>query len=134
MNAEIEIYNPDGLAKPLGKYSHCAGAKGGETLYIAGQVGVDHEGKLADGLERQVQQTFANLREALRSGGGDFQNVVKFTTYLVDAKDIPVYMSAREDLFRDIFPTGVYPPNTLVVCAGLVKPEIRVEIEAIAAV
>lgn len=134
MSAEIKIYNPDGLAKPLGKYSHCARAKGGETVYVAGQVGVDREGKLADGLDRQVRQTFANLREALGSAGAGFQNVVKFTTYLVDAQDIPVYMSAREELFRDIFPTGVYPPNTLVVCAGLVKPEIRIEIEAIAAV
>jgi enamine deaminase RidA (YjgF/YER057c/UK114 family) len=134
MSADIKIYNPDGLAKPLGKYSHCARVKGGETLYIAGQVGVDREGRLADGLEAQVQQTFANLREALGSAGAGFQNVVKFTTYLVDARDIPGYMSAREELFREVFSGGVYPPNTLVVCAALVKPEIRIEIEAIAAV
>jgi enamine deaminase RidA (YjgF/YER057c/UK114 family) len=108
--------------------------KGGESLYIAGQVGVDREGRLADGLEAQVRQTFANLREALGSAGAGFQNVVKFTTYLVASKDVAVYMSAREGLFREVFPAGVYPPNTLVVCAALVKPEIRVEIEAIAAV
>ncbi|MDX1432618.1 MAG: RidA family protein [Gammaproteobacteria bacterium] len=134
MGAEIKIYNPDGIAKPLGKYSHCARVKGGETLYIAGQVGVDTDGKLAEGLEAQVRQTFANLQAALGSAGAEFANVVKFTTYLVDAADIPGYMSAREAVFPEIFPAGVYPPNTLVVCAGLVKPEILIEIEAVAAI
>ena len=41
-------------------------------------------------------------------------------------------MKARQEAFPEYFPTGVYPPNTLLVVSGLVRPELRVEVEAMA--
>ena len=38
----------------------------------------------------------------------------------------------REELFPDLYPSGKYPPNTLLVIDRLVKPEFLLEIEAIA--
>ena len=36
--AEISIYNPDSLGKPLGQYSHVTRVKASEYLFIAGML------------------------------------------------------------------------------------------------
>jgi hypothetical protein len=41
-------------------------------------------------------------------------------------------MKARQEAFPGLFPDGVYPPNTLLVVSRLVRPELLVEIEAMA--
>ena len=46
--------------------------------------------------------------------------------------DIDGFMKARAEVFPLYFPDGVYPPNTLLVISRLVKPELLVEIEAMA--
>ena len=56
-----------------------------------------------------------------------------FTTYLIDADDIPRFFEARNELFPGLYPDGSYPPNTLLVIDRLVQPELLVEISALAA-
>jgi hypothetical protein len=53
--AEIKIGNPDGLARPMGQYSHIARVKASELLFIAGQLAADKDGKLvgADDFDAQ---------------------------------------------------------------------------------
>jgi enamine deaminase RidA (YjgF/YER057c/UK114 family) len=53
--ADIKLINPDGLARPLGQYSHIARVKASEFLFIAGQVAADKDGKLvgADDFDAQ---------------------------------------------------------------------------------
>src|SRR6187455_2141264 len=59
--ADIKIYNPEGLAKPLGQYSHVTRVKASEYIFIAGQVSADKDGKLVgpDDFDAQCVQTFA---------------------------------------------------------------------------
>ena len=45
---------------------------------------------------------------------------------------IEAVMQARHEVFPAHFPGGVYPPNTLLIVSRLVKPELLVEIEAMA--
>ena len=88
--ADIKILNPDTLGKPLGQYSQITRVKASEFLFIAGQVGVDKDGKLAgEDFDAQCAQTFANIEAALKSDGAGWGNVVEFTTYLVHSQDIP---------------------------------------------
>ena len=62
---DILFVNPDGLGKPLGQYSHLTRVKAAEFVFIAGQVGVDKEGRLAgESFEAQCTQTFANIEAA----------------------------------------------------------------------
>jgi enamine deaminase RidA (YjgF/YER057c/UK114 family) len=125
------LRNPEALATPLGAYSHVARA--GDTVYVAGQVGVLPNGEMAgEDLAAQAKQTFLNLRAALESEGMGLANVVKFTTYLISADLISEFYEARREFFPELFPDGVYPPNTLLVIDRLVHPEIEIEIEAIA--
>jgi len=125
-----------GLAAPLGLYSHVSRVKSGSPVYIAGQVGVDAQGNLVGpgDFAAQMRQTFENLGVALKAAGGSFADVAKFTTYITRDADLPIFMETRKSVFAKLYPSGDYPPNTLLVISRLVKPELLIEIEAIAVV
>src|SRR6266852_278324 len=133
--AEIKIGNPDTLARPMGQYSHIARVKASELLFIAGQVAADKDGKLvgADDFDAQCQQVFANIEAALRSQGASFANVVEFTTYLVHSQDIAKFMAYRLREFPRLFPSGAYPPNTLLIVDRLVQEPLLIEVQTVAA-
>jgi enamine deaminase RidA (YjgF/YER057c/UK114 family) len=130
---EIKILNPDALGKPLGQYSQMTRVKTSEFLFIAGQVGVSKDGKVADGFDAQCAQTFANIEAALKSQGAGWGNVVEFTTYLVHSQDIPKFMTYRLREFPKMFANGAYPPNTLLMIDRLVQEPLLIEVSVIAA-
>lgn len=132
--AEIKIINPDALGKPLGQYSQITRVKASEFLFIAGQVGVNIDGKLAgEDFEAQCRQTFANIEAALQSQGAGWGNVVEFTTYLVHSQDIPKFMAFRQREFLKMFTNGAYPPNTLLMIDRLVQEPLLIEVSTVAA-
>jgi enamine deaminase RidA (YjgF/YER057c/UK114 family) len=110
-------------------YTHVVVAADRRTVYIAGQVAFDSTGKVVGGSDftAQAEQVFANLQRALASVGGSFGDVVKMTTLITDVKNVP---ALREIRTRYLDPKEP-PANTLVV-AQLVRPELLLEIEAIA--
>ena len=131
--ADIKILNPDALGKPLGQYSQLTRVKASEYIFIAGQVGVNRDGKIADGFDAQCVQTFANIETALKSVGAGWGNIVQFTTYLVHSQDIPKFMTYRLREFSKMFSNGGYPPNTLLMIDRLVQEPLLVEVQAVAA-
>ncbi len=132
--ADIKIVKPDGLGKPLGQYSHVTRVKASEFVFIAGQVGVDKEGKLvSEDFDAQCMQTFANIEAALKSVGAGWDNIVEFTTYLVHSQDIPRFMKFRLREFPKMFANGAYPPNTLLMIDRLVQESLLIEVSAVGA-
>jgi enamine deaminase RidA (YjgF/YER057c/UK114 family) len=133
--ADIRIFNPEKLAKPLGPYSHIARARGAELVFIAGQVAVDGSGNVvgAGDFDAQCVQVFANIAAALDAVSGGWRSIVQFTTYLVRASDIAGFMSYRGREFPQMFPDGAYPPNTLLIVDRLVLEPLLIEVQAIAA-
>ncbi len=124
--------NPDGLAPPLGAYSHVASGRG-PIVAVAGQVATVGDRLVGEGdCAAQVVQTFANVKHALASEGLEPRDLLQLTTYLVDANHIPIFYEARARVFEEMFPDGAYPPNTLLVIDRLVQPEILVEMSALA--
>jgi len=54
------------------------------VLYLSGQIGVDSEGRLAEGMEAQTRQTMENVRNVLASQGLGLEHVFKCTVMLAD--------------------------------------------------
>lgn len=129
----VEMVKCSGLAAPLGMYSHVSRATG-TMIFIAGQLSTNPQGEIVGkgDFAAQMRQVFRNLSAALISADATFADVVKFTTYVTRAEDIPAFMAMRKELFVEIFPQGDYPPNTLLVISRLVDPAFLLEIEAIA--
>ena len=125
--ADVRIYNPDTLGKPLGQYSHVTRVKAGELLFIAGMLAP------GDDFEAQCAGVFAQIGKALESAGAGWANVVQFTTYLVHSQDITKFMQYRLREFPRMFPNEAYPPNTLLIVDRLVQERFLVEVQTIAA-
>jgi enamine deaminase RidA (YjgF/YER057c/UK114 family) len=124
---------PKGFGRPLGLYSHGMVAKGGELLIVAGQVGMTPDGRVAgDDVGSQTRQALENVRAVVEAGGCTMRDVVRLQTFLTRSEDIGGFMKARGEVFPTYFPDKVYPPNTLLVVSRLVRPELLVEIEAMA--
>ena len=130
---DIKIFSPDAMGKPLGPYSQITRVKASEFVFIAGQVGADRDGKIAEGFDAQCDQVFANIKLALDSVGASWRNVVEFTTYMVHSQDIPKFMAYRRRAFPTFFPDGAYPPNTLLMVDRLVQEPLLIEVQTVAA-
>ena len=129
------VVTSDDAPKPLGAYSVGMSANARQLLYVAGQVSVDAGGNLVgDGdVASQTRQVFRNIGHVLAAAGAGFSNVVEFTSYVVGRDSVAGFIEGRTQLFPEIFPDGDYPPNTLLVIEGLVRPEFLVEVKAVAA-
>lgn len=127
------VIAPKALGAPIGMYSHGMAAPAGELVVVAGQVGMRPDGGLAGAdVGSQTRQALENVRAVLEAGGCRWRDVVRLQTFLTSADDIPGFMRARQEVFPGYFPDKAWPPNTLLVVSRLVRPELRVEIEAMA--
>src|SRR5260370_34502118 len=65
----MERINPRELACPSG-FSHAVSAPAGRMVFLAGQIGMDRDGKVAGGgIVPQFEQALANLLTALAAAG-----------------------------------------------------------------
>jgi enamine deaminase RidA (YjgF/YER057c/UK114 family) len=121
--------NPATLVKPNG-YTHVVVAPDGRTVYVAGQVAFDSTGQLigAGDFRAQADRVYQNLRRALTAVGGSLQDVVKTTTYITDGKNLPALREVRARYSGSANP----PANTLLVVSSLARPELLIEVEAVA--
>jgi enamine deaminase RidA (YjgF/YER057c/UK114 family) len=126
--SDIRFINPDALQKPPG-YTHVVEATTpGRLVYIAGQLGVDRDGKLSSDFRLQAVQTFENLKNALAAVGAQFNHVVKFNNYLIDVKYLPIYRQVRDSYLPD----HNRPASTTIAISGLAREGALLEIEAVA--
>lgn len=128
--------NPEGAAPAQGLYSHVGCVSGGRVVHLAGQLSVGADGGVvgAGDFDAQFRQVFGNMADVLAGLGIDFRSVIKFTTYLTSADDIPHFMRLRAENFLGWFGGDVFPPNTLLIIDRLVKAEFLLEVEAVAGV
>jgi len=128
-----KIVTPKSFGAPLGMYSHGMIAPGGEIVVVAGQVGMGQGGQVVGGdVVAQTKQALENVRAVVEAAGCAMRDIVRLQTFLTHAGDIDGFMKARAEVFPRYFPDGAYPPNTLLIVSRLVKPELLVEIEAMA--
>ncbi len=121
--------------QPLGAYSVGMSVSPGKLVYVAGQVSVDSSGNLVGkgDVVAQTRQALQNIGHVLAAAGASFSDVVEFTTYVVGRPSVQGYIQGRSEVYPDMFPDGDFPPNTLLVVAGLVNEDFLVEIKAVAA-
>ena len=121
--------NPPGLTKATG-YTHVVVAADGRTVHIAGQVAFDSTGAVvgAGDFRAQSERVFANLRIALASVGATFSDVVKTTTFITDLSNA----AALREIRPKYLDPARLPANSLIVVASLARPDLLIEIEAVA--
>lgn len=131
-NRNFRLYDPDKLPPSTG-FSQVAEVTRGRPLYIAGQVPRNAAGDLIGkgDFRAQLEQVFANLDIAVRSGGATFAEIVKLNYYCVASVE-PAQQRAVVEV-RDRYVNTQSPPvSTFVFVSRLVHPDWLIEIEAVA--
>jgi 2-iminobutanoate/2-iminopropanoate deaminase len=117
---------------PYAPYLLSQGMRVGDLLLISGQTGIDEAGELVslDDFDAQADRAFRNLARVLEAGGSGLERIVKVTIFLTDmAANFPKIVELRRKWF-----TPPYPADTIVEVRSLYRPEVMIEIEAIAVV
>ena len=126
--------NPPALSKPLG-YSHAWETQGGKTLYLAGQVALDKDGALvsAGDLVAQFRQVCENLRAILLARGGQMNDIVKLTIYVLSKAEYQAKGRELGLVYREYFGKH-FPAMTFVEVKGLYDEDrgCAIEIEGVA--
>jgi enamine deaminase RidA (YjgF/YER057c/UK114 family) len=98
----------------------------GDRILVSGTAPVEDDGSSTPGdAEAQAERCLAVIVRAIEQLGGSAEEVVRTRQYLVDPADAQAVGRAHGRWFGD-----VRPASTMVVVAGLLRPEWRVEIEA----
>ena len=102
----------------------------GDTLYLAGKLGTDSTGKLAEGgIKAETKQTLENIRTVLEKNGSSLDHVVKCTVMLADMKE----WADMNSVYVTFFKKDRMPARSAFGVSGLALNG-RVEIECIAVV
>jgi enamine deaminase RidA (YjgF/YER057c/UK114 family) len=127
----VEFLNPPTLHKPVG-YSHVATVRGGKMVFIAGQVAIGPDGEVVGPGDHtlQAEQTFRNLGLALEAAGGTWHSLVKLTIFVIDIRALPEIRSVRDRYVDTAHP----PASTAVQVSKLFRPDLLLEVEAVAVV
>lgn len=125
--ASPDFSSPPDLPTPFG-YSHVVGLPAGRLVLTSGQVAVDAAGDVPEGWEAQTRLVFENLGRALAAQGAGWVDVVKLTYFVTGVEEIAVVRSVRDEFVDTARP----PASSLVQVAGLFRPDLLIEVEAVA--
>ncbi len=126
---------PSGLLAPK-SYPFSLGlrVRGGELLFISGQVSTDLDRNVIGpgDMAAQTKQVFRNMGLVLDEAGASFSDIVELTTKLVGRQNLESHVAAVNELFPTLFPDGIYPANNVLFINGLYREEFLLEVKAIA--
>ena len=112
---------------PEGTWSNCLVV--GEHVYIAGMTarGDEFDDVPGGGAYEQAVVILRKIRHLMEEAGGCMDDLVKVVIYLTDINDRDAVWKARREFF-----SGDFPVSTLFEVSKLVRPEMKVEIDAVA--
>jgi enamine deaminase RidA (YjgF/YER057c/UK114 family) len=98
----------------------------GDEVLIAGTTGYDYA-KMAmpKDVAEQTRNIYATFAQALKEAGGELADIVRLRTFVTDAAHCEPVLKVQGEVFG-----AIRPAATIVVVSALLKPEMKVEIEA----
>jgi len=127
---QIKHSNPAGLwTSP--RLTQMVEVQGARMIYLSGQTPADAGYKVrSSDFREQAHAVYDNIEIALRAAGATLQNIVKTTTYLTEAGNIPMLRDVRLERYKNL---KAPPANTLLIVSRLAEPEFLIEIDVVAA-
>jgi len=100
----------------------------GDFCFVAGTTGYDYATMtMPADVTSQSRNCFKTIAAALQEAGFAMADIVRATYYITDIEDADAHFVVCGEVLGDIRPAA-----TLLVVAGLYKPEMKIEIEVTA--
>jgi enamine deaminase RidA (YjgF/YER057c/UK114 family) len=127
-----ETLQPPGWPRPRG-YANGVAATG-RMVFVAGQIGWDASGRIvADDFAGQFRQALANTLAVLAEGGAGPEHVARMTWFITSRAEYQTALPTLGAIWPELMGRN-YPAMAVVIVAGLVEPDAKVEIETTAVV
>ena len=121
---------PETIHPPLGAYAHAVEIPdNAKVTFLAGQVGIDKDGNVPADFAAQADLAWQNCMAPLSFNSMRMKDVVKITHFITDAANLPAYNAVREKFLGE-----ERPASTLLIVAGLARPDLLIEVEMVAAI
>ena len=99
----------------------------GDWCFVSGVTGYDYESmKMPEGVDAQARNCFATIAKVLADAGFDMSDIARVQYTVVDAELVDALIPALGETLGDIRPAAT------MIIAGLIKPEMLIEIEVTA--
>jgi 2-aminomuconate deaminase len=123
-------------AQPRGAYPHFK--RSGPFVFLSGTsarrsdnsiagAAVDDMGTVSLDIQEQTEACILNIQDVLKSAGGDLENLVEVSTFLVSMNDFGGY----NEVYGSYFSSGG-PARTTVAVHQLPHPHLLIEIKGVA--
>lgn len=101
---------------------------GSRVVYVSGQTATDENGYTPPDAETQADIVYNKVAQSLADAGMSMKDLVKTNLYMVNPGDIGAIVKAGAK-----YNPGGTQAGTLVYVSGLARPEVLLELEAVAA-
>ncbi|EXG83703.1 putative translation initiation inhibitor, yjgF family [Clostridium sp. ASBs410] len=128
-NSVVSRLNSSRVSKAVGNYTHITKIEPNATFYaFSGQVGADLDGNFPEEFNQQVNNTFLNISNLLKSIDLIPDNVIKINIWSTEKIDWDYFYKIYDDFFGKPSPS-----MTVAYVNALGLEEIKLEIEIWAA-
>ena len=101
---------------------------GARLLFTNGQVGTKRDGSTPGTTAEQAEVVFARLEAVQGAVKMTLSDIVRLTVFLTDEADVRTFVEVRDRVM------GAHKPGAIIlVVKALARPELKIEIEAVAA-
>jgi enamine deaminase RidA (YjgF/YER057c/UK114 family) len=109
-------------------YGYSRAVVQGPWVFLAGTTGYDYATMtMPEDPAEQARNGWRTIASALREAGADLADIVRATYYVTDPAHAEPLLRVCGEVLGEIRPAA-----TLLVVAGLLRPEMKVEIEVTA--
>lgn len=109
-------------------YGYARAVMDGDMVFISGTTGYDYTTmSMPDDPAAQTRNIFATFAQVLQEAGMTLADIVSLRLFVTDRDYCDPVLRVQGEVFADIRPAAA-----IYVIAGLLKPEMKVEIEAVA--
>jgi enamine deaminase RidA (YjgF/YER057c/UK114 family) len=107
-------------------YGYSRAVVSGDEVHIAGTTGYDYA-KMAmpDDVAEQTRNIYATFAAVMKEAGGGLADIVRLRTFVTDSAYFDAVLKVQGEVFG-----AIRPAATMMVVPALLKPEMKVEIEA----
>lgn len=121
----IERKNYPHLDAPVGPYVHAVSYNG--LLFLSGLTAFNTPAQNG-GLAAQTEVVFEQLRQTLEAEGTGFEKLLKVTIFVTEFEALDRFRNVLFNAYQDNLPA-----SALIQVRRLFAPELKIEVEAIAA-
>jgi 2-iminobutanoate/2-iminopropanoate deaminase len=111
------------------EYGYAQAVRLGDTVCLAGQVGHDDAGQLANGMDAQMRLAYSNIKKLMEGFDMTMDDIVEEVVYVMD---IDSAFSSRKQLGKEYYTNPMEIASTLIAVARLALVGQLVEIKILA--